>query len=562
MDGYVTIGTELDTKQFDKQIEYVENKMEEIATVLESEKVSPTMDASEIKKMEAEYEKLGNQLTQLKKKKRDLEDTGTSGIIDMLKGAGKELDKNVKKVSRWALAIFGIRGAYSMVRQAMSTISQYDEQLATNIEYIKYALANTLKPIIETLVNLAYKLLVYINMISLAWFGVNLFANSSAKSFENAKKELGGATKNAKELKKQLAGFDEMNVLSDTSGGGANAGGGISPSFDLNGIDAEPPKWLKWIMDNRDGILATLIGIAGGILAIKLGLDGIMALGIGLIIAGVILLIQDVIKFLKDPTWNKFADILNDLALIIVGIGVVLISLGAITAGVIAAIIALVLVVVSTVIKNWDTIKATLITVATWIKTNVIDKVVGFFQLFWTAIVDGFKNAVELIKFTFSSIVSFFQNLIKSINKLFEIIGVTAGNVIASAFKGVVNGVLGAIENILNSPIRTINTLIKTINKVPGINLNTLGTFSLPRLAKGGIVNMPSSGVMVGSAIAGERGAEGVIPLTDSQQMALLGEAIGKYITINANITNTMNGRVISRELQRVQNSNDFAFNR
>ena len=73
---------------------------------------------------------------------------------------------------------------------------------------------------------------------------------------------------------------------------------------------------------------------------------------------------------------------------------------------------------------------------------------------------------------------------------------------------------------------------------------------------------MPSRGVPVGSAIGGERGAEGVIPLTDSQQMALLGEAIGKYITINANITNTMNGRVISKELKKINAENDFAYNR
>ena len=92
--------------------------------------------------------------------------------------------------------------------------------------------------------------------------------------------------------------------------------------------------------------------------------------------------------------------------------------------------------------------------------------------------------------------------------------------------------------------------------------MNKLSTFSLPRLAKGGIVNMPGRGVPIGSAIVGERGAEGVIPLTDSQQMALLGEAIGRYITVNASITNTMNGRVISRELQKINNENDFAYNR
>ena len=44
--------------------------------------------------------------------------------------------------------------------------------------------------------------------------------------------------------------------------------------------------------------------------------------------------------------------------------------------------------------------------------------------------------------------------------------------------------------------------------------------------------------------------------------METLGEAIGRYITINANITNTMNGRVISRQLQQINNENNFAYNR
>ena len=107
----------------------------------------------------------------------------------------------------------------------------------------------------------------------------------------------------------------------------------------------------------------------------------------------------------------------------------------------------------------------------------------------------------------------------------------------------------------------SINKLINVINKVPGVNLGTLPTFNLPRLAVGGIVNMPSRGVPIGGAIAGESGAEGVIPLTDTQAMETLGATIGKYITINANITNTMNGRVISRELQKINTNNDFARN-
>ena len=142
-------------------------------------------------------------------------------------------------------------------------------------------------------------------------------------------------------------------------------------------------------------------------------------------------------------------------------------------------------------------------------------------------------------------------------------IGKTVGSTIAGAFKGVVNGVLWAIENILNKPIRTVNSLVGVINKVPGINLGYLPTFRLPRLKAGGIINLPGRGIPVGggTAIGGEAGKEGVIPLTDSQAMETLGEAIGRYITINANITNTMNGRVISRQLQQIRNDREFAYN-
>lgn len=82
------------------------------------------------------------------------------------------------------------------------------------------------------------------------------------------------------------------------------------------------------------------------------------------------------------------------------------------------------------------------------------------------------------------------------------------------------------------------------------------------RLKVGGIVNMPNKGKLIGGqAIAGESGAEGVIPLTDSQAMETLGATIGKYITINATIENRMNGRLITRELKQINSNSEFAFN-
>lgn len=72
---------------------------------------------------------------------------------------------------------------------------------------------------------------------------------------------------------------------------------------------------------------------------------------------------------------------------------------------------------------------------------------------------------------------------------------------------------------------------------------------------------MPNKGTLVGGAIAGESGREGVIPLTDSQAMETLGEAIGRYININATVPVYVGNRQIAREIKRINTENDFAFN-
>ena len=72
---------------------------------------------------------------------------------------------------------------------------------------------------------------------------------------------------------------------------------------------------------------------------------------------------------------------------------------------------------------------------------------------------------------------------------------------------------------------------------------------------------MPGRGVPIGSAIGGERGQEGVIPLTDSQQMDLLGEAIGRHITVAPTIPVYVGNRQIARELRKINAEDDFAFN-
>lgn len=455
--------------------------MQEIEDKLK--KADMGFEVGDTQKLESQYSKLGRKLDSLIKKQQDLNKSDLSNLRKNIDNVGNGITRTISKVGKWALAVFAIESAYGAVRNAMSTLSQYDDQMQSNLQYIQYALANALKPLIETILNLVVKLLQYVNYISQAWFGINLF--SGAKEFKSMADSSKKTAKNIKETKKSLVGgIDEitnldMNQENNNSNIGTDTGMKM-PSFDLSNMDGQVPTWLKWIADNKDIILSVIAGITAGLLAWKLGLGGIQSLGIGIAIAGIVYTIKSIIEFLKNPTWENFGKVITGIGITVAGVAIAFGAWPIVIAGVLAA-------VVGFIITHWDKVK----------------EILG--------------KAVEWIKEKFSSIISFFSNLISKIVSLFKMIGTTVGNVIYGAFKAVVNGIMGVIESILNSPIKTVNKLIKVINSVPGINLGVLPTFKLPRLAKGGIVNNPGKGVNMGSYVAGERGAEAILPLQNSK---------------------------------------------
>ena len=543
MDGKIVVGTDIDTKSFDAQIDYIESRMEDIEDKLKQADMG--FEVGDTEKLEAEYEKLGNQLIGLREKQekfnqsiREAQTAGFERIKDSIDSVGSKLTSVTKKVGRWALAVFGVRSAYMFVRNAINTISQNDEKLANDIHAVKTALAYTIEPIVRRIVELAKTLMSYVAYIVKAWTGRDIFASAS--------KNLKSANKSAKELQKSSASFDKFNKLSSNSssgGSGGSAGGLQTPE------DADVPKWIKWIAENKEIIIGALAGIALGLLAIKLA----------------------------DPT-----------AWIVLAI--------ALLAGLVTAIIA-----------NWDKIKDVLSKVGDWINQNVIQPVVNVFVWLWntlvkifTPIIDFFKNifttvwqniktifeniakifiwAWDKLKEIFSPIVEYFGNIFKEavgtlqpfidaivglwdkVKNSLKKFGAKVGEVIGNAFKTTFNGIMKVIETFLNAPIKAINGLINIINKVPGIDLTKLSEFKLPRLARGGIVNQPGRGVMMGSYVAGEKGPEAVIPLND-ETMSRLGNAIAKKITVNADITLELESRVLARVMQEINNNAKFARN-
>lgn len=349
--GTLTLATEIDTKQFDKQIEYIENELEEIEYQLKQADLG--FEVGDAEKLQKKYEELSNKLIDLKKKKEDINKVP----LDENGGGFKGLSGIIKKITKIGLGLIGLRTGMALLRSSISTVSSQNDEIASKINTIRSAIANALTPVVQVVVNLFARLLAYAGYILNKWFGINIFAKSTANNTKKMKSNLGGANKEATKLKRTLAGFDEMNILQKdggvSTGGG---GGGISPSdVDMSMFDnIEIPGWVKWIADNKEGIIeqlkqiALLVGIAfatakliqfmewinkikGGVGTLSESLGGMSQLKIFGMIAGIITSIVGIIGLIDDMITGTetFKSVMGDLALVIGGVSAAMIVLNA-----------------------------------------------------------------------------------------------------------------------------------------------------------------------------------------------------------------------------------------
>ena len=130
---------------------------------------------------------------------------------------------------------------------------------------------------------------------------------------------------------------------------------------------------------------------------------------------------------------------------------------------------------------------------------EVFQPIVDWFKEKWQGIKDTFSGVASWfgdlfsqawnnIKSAFSNFTSFFSGLWDKIKSTFSSLGTKLGDSIGGAVKSGINTVLSMIENSINRAIALINGAIDIINKVPGVDIGHIGTLSLPRLAKGGVL--------------------------------------------------------------------------
>nr|DAM47285.1 MAG TPA: minor tail protein [Caudoviricetes sp.] len=198
--------------------------------------------------------------------------------------------------------------------------------------------------------------------------------------------------------------------------------------------------------------------------------------------------------------------------------------------------------------SRWNDITTVLADVAKWFGdmfqkawnalTNVFSSIGTWFGERWNDVTTAlanvatwfgniFKTAFEAVKNAFSTIGSFFSGVWNTVKNIFVNAGQMVGSAVGGAFKSAVNAVLGTIENVVNGFIGMINGVIGLINKIPGVSLGGIGYVSLPRLARGGIVDSPTV------AMIGEAGKEVVMPLENTGFLQTMGRIVGGAV-VNA----------------------------
>lgn len=589
---------------------------------------------NEIDKQSPKIEKVRTKLDKVKSKqtenntkieqfKQKIEQINLKKVQSGIDNVGQKIQGTVSKLGKMTMAVFGIRTAFNAVRQAMNIVAQYNPQISADLEYMRYCIANLLAPAVQWLTKLLYTALSYVNAIASAWFGINLFSNSSAKNFQKMQKSASGTAKAMKEINKSRESFDEMNVLQDDGSVSGNTGTGISaPNTDLSNIQGEVPSWLKWITDNKDLILSILAGIASGILAIKLGLGGIKALGIGVLITGIIYTVQSLLAYLKDPSWKNFGKIIQSIGVAVIGLGILIGNVPLIVIGAIVLI-------VGTIIKYWEQIKNFLQSGIDWLASKsdwvhemfgdtvgdiydsfveclqgildafdglftgvkeILDGIISIFKGIFTGdmqlVLEGFKQIfkgvfdalygiakypLSLIGISADELFNGLKTAIKGVYNVFK--GIFTGDMklVLEGFKQIFKGVFDALWSIAKAPlnliIKGINSLIKGANKihfdipdwVPGFGGKTFG-FNIQQIPL-----LAKGGVISQptTAIIGEAGKEAVMPLENNLEwLDILATKIANKIDIGGGVyIINMDSRTIQRGIVKRQQELAFAKN-
>lgn len=306
----------------------------------------------------------------------------------------------------------------------------------------------------------------------------------------------------------------------------------LAPIIDwiINNILPPIVKIVNGIIEAVGRVVVAISGFIGGIIDI---IKGIIQFIVG-VFTGDWSKAWDGIKNIFSGFWNAIKGIIDTLLAVLGGIAGFIVDVVAAAFKIAWEAIKLVWSQVVAFFKAvWDGICAAFAAVGEWFANiftqawegikNAWSSVTSWFGDLWKGITNVFSNvgtwfknifttAWTNIKNVFSNWGSFFSGLWDKIKSTFSSLGTKLGDAIGGAVKSGINGVIGMIEKTINKAIGIINGAIDIINKIPGVSIPKIKSLSLPRLAKGGIVDSATI------AMIGEQGKEAVVPLENNTE--------------------------------------------
>lgn len=244
--------------QFEGDLTGLENKVHETAGQVNNTEIKPNVEGSKIsiKSVISGLKELSGAVALVKKTFSTIGNAVTKPIkamksgLDGIKGAFDKvhgfMDKGFMKILRYG---FGIRSLYVLFRRLKQAIidsfgelqksGAFVQETKTNIESLKASLTtlkfqfgaafqpifNAIAPALQTLINYLVSVMNIISAFTAKLMGKSTYSKAVASTGAIAG-NMGSAAGSAKELNKQLQGFDELNNLTSNSPGGGGGGGG------------------------------------------------------------------------------------------------------------------------------------------------------------------------------------------------------------------------------------------------------------------------------------------------------------------------------------------------
>ena len=265
-----------------KQAETAYNAQQKNIEKIRSELESTT---GSLEKDQARLESLNNQADMLEKQALASK-SATAKLQNAVKQAAASMEKGFQRVGRMVKRVF----VFTVILRALRALREYFSDIFMSVPEFNQALSElkgnlltAIQPLLDRAIPALVRLVsilrdvaaVLADIVSRVFGTTAAASQASAKTINEQAEAYKNAGKSASKASKQLASFDQLNILS-TSGSGSSSTAAASFNTDFEGLLGEKLKALELLVGEALLVIGTILAFSG--INIPLGIT-LMAIG-------------------------------------------------------------------------------------------------------------------------------------------------------------------------------------------------------------------------------------------------------------------------------------------